>query len=157
MPGMTGHPKFLRTSWQAASVACGLAVGLAVGANAFAASRAVASASAAVVEPATVKSFLGAPVTIRDLLAAWHAAAGPQTGVMTLRLPSLLPALTTQEQEQAEVEDLRLDESAAWSEAHGQRFDAALLQAGLAAAVSASSEEGDERHGALVFITVAFN
>ncbi len=159
MPGMTSRPKSRVPSRQAACVAAGVALGLAVGANAFAASPgAVARASATVVEPASVNRFLGAPVTVQDLLAAWHASgAGPQTGGAPLRLPSLLPVLTAAEQELALVEDLRLDESAAWSDAHGSRFGAALLQAGLAAAVSATSAEGDEGHGALLFITVDFN
>ena len=156
MPGMTSRPKARISSWQAACAACGLALGLAVAANALA-SGAVATASATVIAPTPVSSFLGAPVTVQDLLAAWHAAAGPQTGTMPLRLPALVPALTEQEQQQAELADLTPEESGAWSEAHGTRFDAALLQAGLAAAVSAISMEGDEGHGALLFITVAFN
>ncbi|WP_144006527.1 hypothetical protein, partial [Pelomonas sp. KK5] len=40
-----------------------------------------ASASAQVIEPITVNSLLGAPVTLEGILAAWRAAqAGPQTG-----------------------------------------------------------------------------
>lgn len=158
MPGMTSRPKSPVQSWQAACAVAGLVLGLAAGANAFAASSAVANASATVVAPAMVNGFLGAPVTIQGLLAAWHAtAAGPQTGSAPLRLPSTLPAQTTQEQQLALLAELSQDESGAWSEARQAHLDAGLLQAGLAAAVSAVSAEEDERHGALVFITVAFN
>ena len=157
MPGMTSRPKSRSSSWQAACAACGLALGLAAAMMNAYASGAVASVGATVVAPASVNRFLGAPVTIQDLLAAWHAAAGPQTGAGPLRLPSLLPAQTAQEQRLLQLEDLRLDEATAWSEAQGARSAGGLLQAGLAAAISAVGEEEDDGHGALLFITVAFN
>ncbi len=158
MPGMTSRPKPQSKRLLAPWKACGLALGLAAAANYSHASGAVASASATVVEPASVNRFLGAPVTLLDLLAAWHAtAAGPQTGGMPLHLPSLLPALTEQEQRSVLAEELSLDESAAWSDARGMHPAAGLLQAGLAAAISAVGAEEDEGHGARLFITVAFN
>jgi hypothetical protein len=140
MHGMTGRPQSRGRRGPATRVACGIVLALAAAGNALAAG-AVARAGATVLEAVQVRDFIGAPVTVQDLLAAWHASAGPQTGLSPIRLPDLAPPPQT----------------FAGPESHATQVDPGLLQAGLVADISAISPPEHEDHVALLFITVAFN
>ena len=163
MLSMTSHPKHRNrsslTAWAVGGCVLGLGISLYFSSQPAHAAGAMARASATVMAPVTVSSFLGAPVTVRDLLAAWHAsAAGPQTGAGPIRLPSLLPLPTEQEQRQAELDSQTQEQLNAWSDAQrAQPSNTGLLQTGLAAAITALGQPGGEGDGGLLFITVAFN
>lgn len=62
-------------------VLLGLATSRPVGA-----ANAMAQARATVVEAVSVSTLLGSPLSVNDILAALQAAAGPQTGSVSIRL-----------------------------------------------------------------------
>ncbi|MFN3304910.1 MAG: hypothetical protein ACK44A_14485 [Roseateles sp.] len=72
--------------WRSATLA--LLSTLLVAADADRSSGAVAQARATVVEPVAVTAWLGAPVSVQDLLAARDAPAGPATGNLVPRVPA---------------------------------------------------------------------
>lgn len=135
--------------WRSAALA--LLSTLLVAADAARGSGALARASATVVEPVAVTAWLGAPVSVQDLLAARDAPAGPATGSLVPRvpanaappLPPRLPMaliLGAVESRAAFGLDLALDPG--------------LLARGPAAAVVAAPEhDGDSP----LVITVSFN
>lgn len=155
---MTGRLKNRARRSLALCMAGGLALGLAAASCTADAATARASANATVMAIVPVNTFfLGTPVTVRDLLAAWHGPAGPQTGAYPIRLPDVAPPDEPLSAEQRLAARLSPEESLVWSEARTMQIDAGLLQAGLVAAVSAVSNPEDDDHGTLLFVTIAFN
>ena len=156
---MTGHlkPQAPRSlALQILQVASGLAMGLAVGMNASAGTG-IARASATVIEPVPVNTLIGVPVTVPDLLAAWHARPGPMTGAYPIRLPDVFPPADALTPQQALVASLGPQEALTLSEATQMHSDVGQLQFGIVAAVSASTSPEADNHDTLLFITVAFN
>ncbi|HEY4082966.1 MAG TPA: hypothetical protein VGM81_19965 [Burkholderiaceae bacterium] len=138
--------------------ASGLALGLAVGMNNAYAGSGIARASATVIEPVPVNTLIGVPVTVADLLAAWHGASGPMTGAYPIRLPDVFAPAEAQTPQQALVASLESQEALLLSEATRMQADGGQLQFGIVAAVSAStSPEADNHDAQQLFITVAFN
>ncbi len=157
---MTGRLKNRARRSLALCMAGGLALGLAAATSSAdaASSSARASANATVMAIVPVNTFfLGTPVTVRDLLAAWHGPAGPQTGGYPIRLPDVVPPDEPLGASQRLAAHMSSEESLVWSEARTVQIDVGLLQAGLVAAVSAVSNPEDDDHGTLLFVTIAFN
>ncbi len=133
------------------STALALLSMLLVAADAARSSDALARASATVVEPVAVTAWLGAPVSVHDLLAARDGPAGPATGALVPRVPAntappLPPRLPT-------ALILGAVESRS---AFGLDLlqDASLLARGPAAAlIAAPDHDGDSP----LVITVSFN
>jgi hypothetical protein len=79
-------PTALPLPWRSAAPA--LLSMLLVAADAARSGDALARASASVVEPVAVTAWLGAPVSVQDLLQARDAPAGPATGALVPRVPA---------------------------------------------------------------------
>jgi len=153
MPGMTARPESRFMNAQIRRAVGGLLLGFVASAPAFAAS-AKAQASVTIAEAVHVNGLIGVPVTNADLIAAWRAAPATNTGMMPLRLPSLLmPAQA--------AAGPAFDPAAAATLAQAgtdvDRADDGVLQPGLVAAISAIRYESGEGHAAQLSITVAFN
>ena len=166
MPSMTARLKSQAARSLARQMlqrAGGLALGLAVGMNANTASAAsgVARASATVIEPVPVNTMIGVPVTVAELLAAWHAAPGPVTGAYPIRLPDVYAPADPLTPQQTFAASTGPQEALTLSGAARMPFDVqpavGQLQFGIVAAVSAVTSSEADHHDALLFITVAFN
>lgn len=133
------------------STALALLSVLLVAADAARSSDARAQASANVVEPVAISAWLGAPVSVQDLLQVRDAPAGPATGALVPRLPAVSPPAPLPRLPAALILGA-LESRAPFAVDMAQ--SAGLLARGPAAAVSAAADhDGDSP----LVITVAFN
>lgn len=149
------QPTPLITTTTTSTLATGVAMALCLLATPPVRAGATARATAVVVDPVPVSTWLGAPVSVQELLLALDGPAGPGTGARVPRVIStasptafrLLPAWIVG----------ALDAKAGFGADIVPSASAALLPPGLAAAVSAfSAATGGDGEAPLV-ITVAFN
>ncbi|MBV8603126.1 MAG: hypothetical protein JO224_00420 [Pelomonas sp.] len=156
---MAARPESATASTRLRRGAGGLLIGLVAGifgaAETADAAGAKAQARATVIEAIHVNGLIGVPVTAADLIVAWRAAPGTNSGLPALRLPALLlpddAAGATPAYDAAFARTLGSVAAVA-----GAPVDA-VLQHGLVAAVSAITYEPGEGHAAQLSITVAFN
>lgn len=118
------------------------------------AATASAQAGATVIVPVPVNAWLGAPVSVQDLLLAHDAPPGPATGDLVTRVPS--PTTPAQLLARPAWIAQTLDGRQAFGIDSVPPAAAALLPRGPAAAVSVAAADGGDGDAPLV-ITVAFN
>ena len=116
-----------------------------------AAPGATARASATVLEPVVVRSWLGVPVSVQELLSAHHAPAGPATGDLVPALPQV-GAPPPQPLRPVQLIAAAVESRTPFGIDIMQ--DASVLARGPAAAVSAEPLAHDNSP---LVITVAFN
>lgn len=127
-----------------------LAWGLAA-ADAAPAASGIAQASATVVQPVTVSDWLGAPVSVQDLLLAQQSPAGPMLGALVPRVATAAATPTPTRVPLAWIAEV-LEARTAFSV--DMVPGAGLLPAGPAATITAAANGDGETP---LVITVAFN